>query len=456
MVLAIVLILLVAGSILFHFLSPWWFTPLASNWSAVDDTVTVTFWVTGIVFIAVNLFMAYAIIRYRHRKGNVAHYEPENKKLEGWLTGITTVGVAAMLAPGLFVWADFVTVPDNAAELEVVGQQWQWSFRFPGKDGVMGKTDAGRISVENPFGLNPDDPNGQDDILIADNEVHLPINKPVKTLLRSKDVLHNFAVPQFRVKMDLVPGMVTSLWFTPTRTGTYEILCEELCGLAHHTMRGRVVVDEEDVFRDWLDKQPTFAEVSAQEPADVATGQALYGVCSACHGGQGEGNPALNAPKLSGQHSWYTVRQLNYYKQRIRGTHEQDIYGKQMAPMAMTLPDEKAVRNVAAYIATLPDTEVVATIAGDIRKGQSIYATCGACHGRQGQGSFGTGSPKLSGQQDWYLSRQLDNYKQGIRGAHPQDSLGTQMASMADTLKNDQAVNDVIAYINTLQKEGSE
>src|SRR5690606_16744128 len=123
MAFALVLILLVAATLLFHFLSPWWFTPIASNWDTVDDTVAVTFWVTGTVFVLVNAFLAYAVYKYRHRKGQKAHYEPENKKLEWWLTGITTVGIAAMLAPGLAVWAKFVTVPDDASTVEVVGQQ---------------------------------------------------------------------------------------------------------------------------------------------------------------------------------------------------------------------------------------------------------------------------------------------------------------------------------------------
>ena len=118
MVLAIVLVLLVVGSVLFHYLSPWYFTPVASNWGMIDDTVTLTFWVTGFVFVSINLFMAYCVVRYRHRKGVTAHYEPENKKLEWWLTGLTTVGVVAMLAPGLFVWAKIVEVPKDAAVFE--------------------------------------------------------------------------------------------------------------------------------------------------------------------------------------------------------------------------------------------------------------------------------------------------------------------------------------------------
>ncbi|HSQ11314.1 MAG TPA: cytochrome B, partial [Burkholderiaceae bacterium] len=100
MAIAVVLVILIAGSVLFHFLSPWYFTPIASNWSAIDDTISITFWVTGAVFVLVNLFMAYAIYRYRHRTNARAQYEPENKKLEWWLLAVTTVGVAAMLAPG--------------------------------------------------------------------------------------------------------------------------------------------------------------------------------------------------------------------------------------------------------------------------------------------------------------------------------------------------------------------
>ena len=112
MPLAVVLILLVVGSILFHLLSPWTFTPLASNWGMVDFTVEVTLWVTGAVFVAVNLFMAVCVIKFRHKKDSRSKYEPENKKLETWLTVITTIGVAAMLTPGLLVWAKFVDVPE--------------------------------------------------------------------------------------------------------------------------------------------------------------------------------------------------------------------------------------------------------------------------------------------------------------------------------------------------------
>ena len=449
MVLAIAIIILVVGSLLFHFLSPWYFTPIASNWGMIDDTVNITFWVTGIVFVAVNLFMAYCVIRYRNRKGSRAHYEPESKKLEAWLVAVTTVGVAAMLAPGLFVWAKFVEVPKEAAVFEAVGRQWYWSFRFPGEDGVMGTVDARYVSDKNPFGMNPNDPMGQDDVLVSSPEVHLPVGKPVKALLRSIDVLHDFAVPQFRVKMDLVPGLVTYIWVTPTRTGEFDLLCEELCGLAHFTMRGKVVVEEEGAFRAWLGRYPTFAQSTAQVPGDAAGGKPLFAVCSTCHGLQAEGNPALNAPKLSGQGDWYLKRQLKNFKQGVRGTHEKDVFGKMMAPMAATLSDDAAIDNVVAYIRTLPDKPVPATVVGNARNGQKPYVTCAACHGSDGRGNQAMNAPRLAGMSDWYLVTQLKNFKHGIRGAHPKDMYGPQMVSMAAILANDQAVDNLVSYINT-------
>lgn len=450
MLIAIAVILLTAGTVIFHFASPWWFTPIASNWVDIDTTIMITFWVTGVVFVIINLFLAYAVIRYRHRKGQRATYDPENKKLEWWLTGITAVGVIAMLAPGLFVWADFVEVPEDAKSFEAVGQQWHWSYRFPGEDGIFGLVDGRNISVDNPFGMDPEDPNGQDDVLITSNEVHLPLNQPYRALLRSTDVLHDFAVPQFRVKMDLVPGMITYVWFEPTRTGSFEILCEELCGMAHHTMRGRVIVEEEEDFRNWLASQPTYAQMQNMSAGNADIGKAQYAACAACHGFEGEGNQLLNAPKLAGQESWYMRSQLKNYKEGARGSNADDILGQQMAPLAATLVDEAAVSNVIAYIGTLPDKPAPATVLGDIERGESLYANCAACHGENGQGIWTAGAPRQAGMSDWYLVKQLQNFKQGIRGSHPQDKFGPQMISMADILKDDEAINDVVAYINTL------
>ena len=274
MAIAIALILVVVGSVLFHIFSPWWWTPIASNWGFMDSMITLTFWITGIVFTAVILFMAYCVIKFRHKEGRVAAYEPENNKLEIWLTIITTIGVTALLVPGLVVWAQFVTVPDDATEIEVVAQQWYWSYRLPGEDGKLGTVDNRLITFENPLGINPDDPFGQDDVVIESDDLHLPIGLPVNVLLRSVDVLHDFYVPEFRAKMDMVPGMITSFWFTPTRTGEFEVLCAELCGVGHAFMRGALWVDSADDYVAWLQDQSTFSQLMAENAAPTDPAQA--------------------------------------------------------------------------------------------------------------------------------------------------------------------------------------
>jgi cytochrome c oxidase subunit 2 len=452
MALAIIIALLVIGSVLFQFLSPWYFTPIASNWGAIDDTIGLTFWITGAVFVIVNLFVVYCIIRFRQRKGSKAEYEPENKKLEWWLIGITTIGIASMLAPGLFVWADFVHVPSNASLFEVVGKQWNWSYRFPGKDGKMGLVDTKFISEKNPFGIDPEDLNGQDDILVSSQEVHLPLNKPVKALLRSVDVLHNFAVPQFRAKMDLVPGMITFIWFTPTRLGKFDVLCNELCGVGHYVMRGKVVIESDEAYQAWLSNYPTFSQTQTQKSGDATAGQALYAVCSACHGAQGEGNKALNAPKLSGQAEWYLSRQLMNFKQGARGVKDQDINGKVMASMVSNLGSFVDIANVNAYILTLPDAAAQHTIQGNLGKGKDLYnSTCAACHGPNGAGVESTKAPRLQNMSDWYLVTQLNHFRDGVRGTHPKDLYGQQMSSVASFLTQEQTINDLVAYIGTLK-----
>ena len=265
---AIIIVIIIVASVVFHFWSPWWWTPVASNWGGMDDTIILTFWVTGAVFIAVCLFMAYCTWRYRYQKDRKAEYKPEDKKLEFHLTWLTTLGVVVMLAPGLVVWHKYVNVPKEALNVEVVAYQWGWKYRLPGEDGILGKTEIKLVSSENPFGLNLDDPNGKDDLLVDDGDLHLQINKPVKFLLRSLDVLHNFYVPQFRGKMDMVPGLVTFYWLTPIRTGDFEVLCAEFCGTGHYAMRGRVFVDEEKKYHQWLAQQITFKQMLAQNRID--------------------------------------------------------------------------------------------------------------------------------------------------------------------------------------------
>ena len=450
MTLAIVLLLLIAGSLLFHLLSPWWFTPLASNWTSIDDTIGTTVWVTGLVFVLVNLFVAYAVFRFRHRENRQALYEPENKKLEWQLIALTTAGIVVLLAPGLYSWAKVVDAPKDAAVVEVVGKQWHWSYRFPGKDGVLGTVNPRFISDSNPFGLNPEDPNGQDDILITSQELHLPVGKPVKLMLRSTDVVHDFAVAQFRVKMDFVPGMVTHIWLTPTRNGSYDVLCEELCGIGHFTMRGKVTVEDDASFQAWLAGYPTYAQSQLSVAADAAAGQQRFALCSSCHGARAEGNAAMHAPKLSGQPGWYLKRQIKYFQQGIRGSHPADTFGNMMMPMAKTLTSDADIDNVVAYIETLPDLLAAHTLTPVAAGGQKRYASCAACHGAQGEGGRAMNAPRLAGMSDWYLITALKNFKQRIRGAHPGDEYGGQMNLMAGMLADDDQINDVVAYIGSL------
>jgi cytochrome c oxidase subunit II len=258
------------GSVLFHALSPWWWAPIASNWQYIDETINLTFWITGVVFVAVTAFVAYCVFRFRHRDGHRAEYDPESTRLELVLAAGTALGVAAMLAPGLMVWNRFITAPGGTVEVEAVGQQWSWNFRLSGQDGRLGTSDIQSIRpVGNPLGLNPDDDAGQDDIVVEAADLHLPIGRPVKLLLRSIDVLHSFYVPEFRTKMDMVPGMVTQLWFTPTRPGRFQILCAELCGVGHSIMRGWIVIEDENAYQAWLQAQQTFA---SQRSPTIASG----------------------------------------------------------------------------------------------------------------------------------------------------------------------------------------
>ena len=253
----------IVGSILFHVFTPWWWTDIASNWGAMDDPIVLTFWIGGGVFIAVCLFMIYCVFKFSYKEGRKVEYKPEDNKLEIILTVVTTLGVAALLAPGLIVWNQYINTPPNAINIEVMARQWGWQYRLPGEDGKLGTSNMVNINDQNPFGINLDDQNGRDDILIQSDELHLKTNRPVKILLRSTDVLHNFYVPQFRAKMDAVPGLITYYWFEPNKEGDYEVLCAEYCGIGHYGMRAKVVVDNEENYEKWLEQQETFSDFIA-------------------------------------------------------------------------------------------------------------------------------------------------------------------------------------------------
>lgn len=174
--------------------------------------------------------------------------------------------------------------------------------------------------------------------------------------------------------------------------------------------------------------------------------------CAPCHGQDGQGDYALNAPALAGQHDWYLLRQLYKFADGTRGAHPEDVQGMQMAPMTRLLGDEASLNDVVAHLANLPLFDTKAALVGDSAHGKTIFSgSCLPCHGEKAQGNPILKAPRLAGQADWYLVRQLTKFKQGIRGAHEKDSEGIQMAAMAKTLMDENAIRDVAAYINELQ-----
>lgn len=192
------------------------------------------------------------------------------------------------------------------------------------------------------------------------------------------------------------------------------------------------------------------ASVFAQ--GDSARGAGHFALCVVCHGSGGEGMMLLNSPASGGQDYAYVVRQIQNFRSGLRGTHADDVFGQQMRPMAMVLPDDRAVEDVAAYIQTLPIPDPPVTVEGDVAAGKALYErTCIACHGESAQGLALIEAPRLSRQHDWYLIRQLENFRKGVRGAHPSDLGGAPMRGMAQMLETEEQLRNVVAYIATLE-----
>jgi cytochrome c oxidase subunit 2 len=190
---------------------------------------------------------------------------------------------------------------------------------------------------------------------------------------------------------------------------------------------------------------------AVQAAGDVAKGKALYNICAACHGVNAEGTAALNAPANAGQDPWYMTRQLNNFRAGIRGAHPDDTFGAQMRPMAMVLAGDQDIEDVVAYITSLDLPEPQQTVEGDVDLGKQAYETCIPCHGKFGQGAQALDAPRLSRQHDWYIVRQLENFRTGIRGSHQNDIYGAQMRIMSQMLESDERVRAVAAYIATLE-----
>jgi cytochrome c oxidase subunit 2 len=183
-----------------------------------------------------------------------------------------------------------------------------------------------------------------------------------------------------------------------------------------------------------------------------AGGQVLFSNnCAVCHGIDGEGKADIAAPPIAGLEAFYVENQLHKFRDGLRGKHFDDAEGLRMKPMAMILRGDEEVAAVAKYVARLtPARQHGTTITGDVAKGEKMFATCTACHGTQGEGNPDLKAPRLTGSTDWYLASQLKKFRDDVRGADPKDAEGQTMRPFAKALYDDEAVNNVVAYIHTL------
>ena len=232
------------------------------------------------LFLGWGSFFVYCLFRFHRSRNPVANYTGVKSHASSYLEG----GVALVEAILLFgfaipLWAarvDKRPADSEALLVQVTGEQFAWNIHYAGPDGKFGRTDITLIDVQsNPLGLDRNDPAAKDDVTTL-NQLYLPVNKPIIVRLRSKDVIHSFGVPEFRVKQDAIPGLTIPIWFVPTltteqmRTQTgnaefqYEIACAQLCGLGHARMRGFVTVQTAEEFQKWLDEK--IKEQSAPDP----------------------------------------------------------------------------------------------------------------------------------------------------------------------------------------------
>jgi cytochrome c oxidase subunit 2 len=238
----------------------WWLPEVASiHGATMDSEFLVTLAITGAMFVLIHLALIVLLIRF-NRSGSQRSVVQPSRRFEFRFAVIAAalifgVDVTLFLTGNTPFLELYGRAPEDSMIVDVVGEQFAWNFRYPGPDGVFGRTDPGLIDQDtNPMGLDPDDPAGADDILTI-NDMHVPVNQPVQVRIRAKDVLHSFFLPHFRLKQDAVPGMTVETWFVPTRTGQFEIVCNQLCGLGHYRMRAFLTVDTEDEFDAWLAQQ---------------------------------------------------------------------------------------------------------------------------------------------------------------------------------------------------------
>jgi cytochrome c oxidase subunit 2 len=218
----------------------------------VDGMFHLIMWITGIIFVIVEAVLVFFLWKYRHREGRVASYTHGNNRLEVIWTIIPALICVVLALMSNRIWEKIKEqMPQNAMEVQVLAEQFAWNIRYPGPDGKFG---------------TPDD-------IVTLNQLHFPVGKPVIATLMSKDVIHSFFLPEFRVKQDAVPGMRTRIWFEAARVGHWEIACAELCGLGHYRMKGFVTVDTPEDYQKWLAEQAASQAAEKNEAVPPAEPQ---------------------------------------------------------------------------------------------------------------------------------------------------------------------------------------
>ena len=257
--------------------------PASDHGVLIDRMLYITIAITFIVFIITQVGLFWFAYKYQHSDKRKAYYYPQNNKLELIWTVIPAITLTVLVGFGIFYWFKITgSAPKNAMQVEVVGSQFKWEFRYPGKDGILGKKYYKQISGDNPLGQIWDDPANHDDVYITGDAMHLIVNKPVQLVIGAKDVIHDVGLAHFRMKMDAVPGTPTTMWFTPTKTTSqmkketnnpdfvYEISCDQMCGKGHWSMRGEIVVETQEEFDVWMAQQKPkyFAVFPDKDPSN--------------------------------------------------------------------------------------------------------------------------------------------------------------------------------------------
>lgn len=253
----------------------------------VDTLLNFIFYLTAAVFVLTQSVYIYYLVKYRKRPGSKAYYSHGNNKLEIIWTAIPTAIFLGLVIYSNRLWGELHSPPpEGAVQVDVVSYQFGWDMRYAGADGQLGKVDVGTYSVDNRFGLVPDDAAGDDDF--SSTELVIPVNKPVHIYLHSRDVIHSFYVPQFRLYQAAVPGRTIAwVWFEPTRTGNFELACSQICGSGHYNMKAPIRVVTQEEFEKW---QAGKIEAKAEEAKAAAAARALRTSTASTH-------PAGEAPR---------------------------------------------------------------------------------------------------------------------------------------------------------------